>query len=126
MGDRWQRVSDLLSHTHKTCLTSIDLLHRALLFSITGEDVKMRELLSDQREKECEERWKALNLPETKIKWSHVNGDDRMDCVKENEVVSKIIDALIMLNSVRNGHIRFLPSTIILYFLSKELILHSS
>ena len=63
----------------------------------------MRELLSDQREMECEEQWQTLNLPETKIKWSHVNGNDRMDCVKENEVVLQIIDALIMLNSVGNN-----------------------
>ena len=60
----------------------------------------MRELLSETRKEECEEKWKQLELPETKIKWSHINGDDRMDCIYTNEVVPKAIDALILLNSV--------------------------
>lgn len=44
--------------------------------------------------------WKQLELPETKIKWCHVKGDDRMDAISENDVVKQSVDAIIQLNNV--------------------------
>lgn len=100
MGDRWNRVSKLLETTNKQLITPIDYLYRGILFSITGEDEKMRNLLSDERKRKCDEMWKQLELPETKIKWCHVKGDDRMDAISENDVVKQSVDAIIQLNNV--------------------------
>ena len=101
MGDRWNRVSKLLDCTHKQLLTPMDYFHRGILFSVTGEDEKMRNLLSDERKRECDELWKQLDLPETKIKWCHVQGDDRMDAISDNTMIQSSIDAIIQLNNVQ-------------------------
>ena len=103
MGDRWSRVSSLLEKTKKELLTPMDYVHRGILFSVTGDDTKLRELLSDEKAKERDDMWKQLDLPETKIKWCHVNGDDRMDTVSKNDMIHQTINALIQLNSVSAG-----------------------
>ena len=61
----------------------------------------MRNLLSDERKRECDELWKQLDLPETKIKWCHVQGDDRMDAISDNTMIQSSIDAIIQLNNVQ-------------------------
>ena len=103
MGDRWSRVSSLLEKTKKELLTPMDYLHRGILFSVTGDDTKLGELLSEEKAKERDDMWKQLDLPETKIKWCHVNGDDRMDTVSKNDMIHQTINALIQLNSVSAG-----------------------
>lgn len=100
MGDRWMRVSELLKCTNKQLLTPIDYFYRGILFSITGEEDMMRTLLSDERKRECDELWRQLDLPETKVKWCHVGGDDRMDAISDNPMIHSSIDAVIQLINV--------------------------
>lgn len=103
MGDRWSRVSNLLEKTKKELLTPMDFVHRGILFSVTGDDAKMGQLLSEERVKERDELWRQLDLPESKVKWCHVNGDDRMDTIAKNEMIHQTLSALIQLNSVSDG-----------------------
>lgn len=53
--------------------------------------------------KERDELWRQLDLPESKVKWCHVNGDDRMDTIAKNDMIHQTLSALIQLNSVSDG-----------------------
>ena len=62
MGDRWDRISKLLEATNKQNLSAIDVIYRSILFSITGEDQKLRSLLDKQKVEERNEMWKEFDL----------------------------------------------------------------
>ena len=62
MGDRWSRVSRLLDATGKKILAPMDVVYRSILFSITGEDQKLRALLESEEAKERDALWKEFAL----------------------------------------------------------------
>lgn len=113
MGDRWSRVSRLLDATEKKILAPMDVVYRSILFSITGEEQKLRALLESQESEERDALWKefalrrewrvGLSVAETEIKWNHVNGEDRMDVMAANPLISPCVNALLELNNVENA-----------------------
>ena len=99
MGDRWSQVLSLAERTHKKYLTPMDKVYRSILYSVTGQEKRMRELLSGDATEQQNALWKELQLPETQLKWEHVNGDDRMNSVAEAKIVQPVVESLLELNN---------------------------
>lgn len=65
MGDRWSQVLSLAEHTHKKYLTPMDKVYRSILYSVTGQEKRMRELLSGDATEHQDALWKELQLRES-------------------------------------------------------------
>ena len=65
MGDRWSQVLSLAERTHKKYLTPMDKVYRSILYSVTGQEKRMRELLSGDATEQQDALWKELQLRES-------------------------------------------------------------
>lgn len=65
MGDRWSQVLSLAERTHKKYLTPMDKVYRSILYSVTGQEKRMRELLSGDATEQQNALWKELQLRES-------------------------------------------------------------
>lgn len=62
MGERWNQVYDLFTHTKKSLLSPMERVYQSILFSVTGKDNDLNRVLSDPDQQELDDRWESFAL----------------------------------------------------------------